>query len=65
MPPRYALYKVDDAGEDVTVDGEKFDSLLDKMLSADPLTYKNLQNEPKLRKDGKRKRSGRKKQKAR
>lgn len=60
MPkPAYLIRKVDNQGEDVTVDVEKFDALLNRMVTVDPLTYKELQKKPKLRKDGKRKRTGR------
>jgi len=38
-------------------DQSKFDALLAKLLNAKPLRYKELLREPKLRKDGKRKRS--------
>jgi hypothetical protein len=44
--------------DDLMVDKSKFDALLGKMLKADPLAYKDLLKEPKLRKDGKRKKSG-------
>ena len=41
----------------IVVDKAKFDALLGKMINADPLTYKEVVAKPKLRKDGKRKRS--------
>jgi hypothetical protein len=44
----------------IVVDKTKFDALLEKMISSDPLPYRELVSKPKLRKDGKRKRSSRK-----
>jgi hypothetical protein len=41
----------------IVVDKAKFDSLLGKMINADPLPYKEVVAKPKLRKDGKPKRS--------
>jgi hypothetical protein len=55
---KYVIRKVDKQGEDVIVDAAKFDALLNRMVNVDPLTYKELQKKPKLRKDGKRKRTG-------
>lgn len=45
----------------IVVDKAKFDALLGKMINADPLPYKDLVAKPKLRKDGKRKRSSKRK----
>jgi hypothetical protein len=45
--------------DDIVVDGEKFNRLLKKLIEAEPLPYRELIKEPKLRKDGKRKRTGR------
>jgi hypothetical protein len=44
--------------DDITVDKSKFDSLLGKLLKEKPLPYEELVKEPKLRKDGKRKKTG-------
>jgi hypothetical protein len=44
----------------IVVDKTKFDALLEKMISSDPLPYRELVSKPKLRKDGKTKRSSRK-----
>jgi hypothetical protein len=57
--PHYLIRKVDKQGEDVAVDAVKFDALLNRMVSVDPLTYKELQKKPKIRKDGKRKQNKR------
>jgi hypothetical protein len=46
--------------DDIVVDEAKFNRLLRKMIEAEPIHYKEVLKEPKLRKDGKRKRSGRK-----
>jgi len=43
--------------EKLVTNQSKFDALLAKLLNAKPLPYKELLKEPKLRKDGKRKRS--------
>jgi hypothetical protein len=59
IPAEYLIRKVDKQGEDITVDAGKFDALLNRMVNVDPLTYKELQKKPKLRKDGKRKRNRR------
>jgi len=50
--------------DDIVVDEAKFNRLLRKMIEAEPIHYKEVLKEPKLRKDGKRKRSGRKARKA-
>ena len=50
--------------DDIVVDEKKFNALLGKMIQTDPLRYKELTSKPKLRKDGGRKRSGRKVRKA-
>ena len=36
----------------IVVDKTKFDALLEKMISSDPLPYRELVSKPKLRKDG-------------
>jgi hypothetical protein len=41
----------------IVVDKAKFDALLGKMINADPLPYKEVIAKPKLRTDGKPKRS--------
>jgi hypothetical protein len=41
----------------IVVNKAKFDGLLKKMINADPLPYRELVSRPKLRKDGKPKRS--------
>lgn len=45
----------------IVVNKAKFDGLLRKMIDADPLPYRELVSRPKLRKDGKPKRSSRRK----
>lgn len=47
-----------DDPDDIEVDKSKFDALLGKLLEEKPLTYEELLKEPKLRKDGKPKKSG-------
>jgi hypothetical protein len=46
--------------DDIVVDEKKFNRLLGKMIETDPLHYKELLKQPKLRRDGKPKQSGRK-----
>jgi hypothetical protein len=41
--------------QEILVRKDKFYALLGKMLETKPLTYKKLVKEPKMRKDGKRK----------
>ena len=43
--------------DDLVVDKVKFNRLLGKLLQEKPLPYTELLKEPKLRKDGKRKKS--------
>jgi hypothetical protein len=43
---KYAIPKVDEQGEDVTVSAGKFDSLLKKMLGTAPLSLAKLREEP-------------------
>jgi hypothetical protein len=43
--------------DDLVVEKAKFNRLLGKLLQAEPTPYKELLKEPKLRKDGKRKKS--------
>jgi hypothetical protein len=50
--------------DDIVVDETKFNRLLRKMVETEPLHYKEVLEKPKLRKDGGRKRSGRKVRKA-
>jgi hypothetical protein len=45
----------------IVVDKAKFDALLRKMAKAEPLPYSEAVAKPKLRKDGKPKRSSRRK----
>jgi hypothetical protein len=45
--------------DDIVVDKEKFNRLLGKMLQAKPMSYEEVLKEPKLRKDGKQKKTGR------
>ena len=44
--PKYLVKKVSDEGEDVTVDAEKFDSLVTRLLAAKPLPRSKLGEEP-------------------
>src|SRR5271167_1823659 len=57
---RLTVARYDDVNMDSDVSSisnqSKFDALLAKLLHAKPLPYKELLKEPKLRKDGKRKR---------
>jgi hypothetical protein len=48
----------------IMVGKAKFDALLGKMINADPLPYKEVVAKPKLRKDGKPKRSSRRRKTA-
>lgn len=41
----------------IVVNKAKFDALLGKMINTDPLPYREVISKPKLRKDGKPKRS--------
>jgi len=45
--------------DDIVVDEKKFNALLGKLIQAKPIPYEKVLKEPKLRKDGKRKRTGR------
>jgi hypothetical protein len=43
--------------DNIVVSKEKFNTLLQKLLQAEPIPYNELVKEPKLRKDGELKRS--------
>jgi hypothetical protein len=45
---KYLIPKVSDEGEDVVVDGQKFDSLLNRLAQAPPLPLEKLRQEPVL-----------------